>query len=442
MARFLLATMPIPGHILPMSLVAEELILHGHEVVWYGSAFFKDKIEATGARFMPIVSALDYGDNRYDVYFPDRAGLKGLQQIVFDFRHLFVDSIEGHVKDLKAILRDFKADVLVHDPAVVAGKILGESGVIPNALLSITVLGIPGREVAPFGLGIPPMPGAAGVLRNKALRTMANKAVFRELNKHLGAVLDRLSFPRFPFGPFASDFLYLQPSVPQFDYPRSDLPRSVHFIGPLLPHFNGEFAEPDWWRDVTNARKPVVLVTQGTIATDSTELIQPALQALANEDVLVVATTGGKDFAGPIPKNARVAKFIPFNMLMPHVSAYVTNGGFGGVTIALAHGVPCVCAGVTEDKPEVGNRVAYAGVGINLKTARPTPEQIRAAVGQIMREARYREGAKRMQAEFAKHDAPGEATALLEQLALTRKPVLRAAQNAWTTTDSLKLAAA
>ena len=433
MSRFLLATMPIPGHILPMTLIAEELILHNHEVVWYSSKFFKDKIEATGARFAPILSALDYGDNRYNDYFPERAALEGLQQIKFDFKHLFLDGIEGQLKDLRAILTDYPADVLVHDPAMVAGKILGETGVIPNAVLNITVLGIPGRDVAPFGLGMPPMPGALGRLRNRVMRAIASNIVFGDVNQHGGAILDRLHFPRFPFGPLDSTFLFLHPGVPQLEYPRTDLPPSVHFIGPLLPHFNGEFAEPEWWGDVTNARKPVVLVTQGTIATDNMELIQPTLQALANEDVLVVATTGGKDFDAPMPANARVTKFIPFNVVMPHVSAYVTNGGFGGVTIALAHGVPCVCAGTTEDKPEVGNRVAYSGVGINLKTARPTPDQIRNAVGQIMREARYRDNAKRIQVEFAKHDAPNEATRLLAQLALTRKPVLRSSQDAWTT---------
>ena len=65
---------------------------------------------------------------------------------------------------------------------------------------------------------------------------------------------------------------------------------------------------------------------------------------------------------------------------MPFVDAYVTNGGFGGVVIALASGVPVVSAGTTEDKAEVGGRVAYAGVGINLKTNRPTEAALRAAI--------------------------------------------------------------
>ncbi len=54
-------------------------------------------------------------------------------------------------------------------------------------------------------------------------------------------------------------------------------------------------------------------------------------------------------------------------------SVYVTNGGYGGVQYALRHGVPIVAAGGKEDKPEVGARVAWSGVGRRIRTEHPTP---------------------------------------------------------------------
>ena len=51
MSRFLFATMPIVGHVAPIAPVARELINRGHEVTWYTSKHFKDKITATGATF-------------------------------------------------------------------------------------------------------------------------------------------------------------------------------------------------------------------------------------------------------------------------------------------------------------------------------------------------------------------------------------------------------
>ena len=54
--------------------------------------------------------------------------------------------------------------------------------------------------------------------------------------------------------------------------------------------------------------------------------------------------------APPLPANARVAGLLPYDQLMPRLSAFVTNGGYGGLNAALAHGVPVVVAGDTEDK--------------------------------------------------------------------------------------------
>jgi UDP:flavonoid glycosyltransferase YjiC (YdhE family) len=148
------------------------------------------------------------------------------------------------------------------------------------------------------------------------------------------------------------------------------------------------------------------------------------LEALAGEDVLVIAAGVTSEDLGDVPPNARVEAFIPFKPLLPHVDLYITNGGFGGVHYALANGVPIVCGGTTEDKPEICNRVAYSGVGINLKTDRPTPQRVQEAVKRVLSEPRYRQRARELQAELAQHDAPAEAATLLERLADTQRPVV------------------
>jgi UDP:flavonoid glycosyltransferase YjiC (YdhE family) len=102
----------------------------------------------------------------------------------------------------------------------------------------------------------------------------------------------------------------------------------------------------------------------------------------------------------------------------------VTNGGYNGVQMALANGVPLVVAGQTEDKPEVCARVQWSGVGINLKTNKPTPTQIREAVNKIRRSSHYRQKAKLFQAEIARYDAATLSATLLEQLAATKQPVV------------------
>ncbi|NTU78597.1 MAG: hypothetical protein HGA45_04200 [Chloroflexales bacterium] len=127
----------------------------------------------------------------------------------------------------------------------------------------------------------------------------------------------------------------------------------------------------------------------------------------------------------PLPANVRSVPFVPFGALLPHVDVMVTNGGYGGVQFALAHGVPLVVAGMSEEKPEIAARVAWSGAGINLKTRRPTPRQIRAAVRTALTDPRYRRSAERIRDDYARHNAPEAAGELLEQLAATGQPVLR-----------------
>jgi UDP:flavonoid glycosyltransferase YjiC (YdhE family) len=173
----------------------------------------------------------------------------------------------------------------------------------------------------------------------------------------------------------------------------------------------------------------VIHVTQGTVANSSPQLIAPALEGLAGEDALVVLSTGGRPVEsmrlGALPANARIGAFLSYPELLPRTAAMVTNGGYGGVQTALSYGVPLAVGGTTEDKPEVANRVAWSGAGINLKTSSPKPAQVRHAVRALLDDGHYRARARTLQAEYARYDAVTIAAGLLEQLAATGRPVLR-----------------
>lgn len=429
MARFLIASQPITGHVLPAIPVVRALVGRGHEVWWYGGQRFRAQAEAAGAHFAGYEHAYDYDDRDYDAAFPGRSALAGLNQIRFDLRKLFIEQAAEQHRDLTAILARFPADVVLGDPSMFAAVTVEETGGPPSAIYNVSCLGLAGREVAPFGLGLSPSASPLGRLRNRALRFLAPNVIFREASAALARQCADIGVaPRKFQGTVLSPNLFLQPTVAAFEYPRSDLPPQVHFIGALLLDRPAEFVAPSWWEELFAARRPVVLVTQGTVATAPSELIVPTLSGLVGDDVLLVAV-GVRDpdelGLASLAPNVRVERFVPFTPLLPLVDVYVTNGGFGGVQYALSHGVPIVVAGTTEDKPEIGNRVAHAGAGINLRTSSPTPQQVADAVRTVLREPRYRVAAQVIQAELNRHNAPEEAATLLEQLAATRAPVLR-----------------
>jgi MGT family glycosyltransferase len=425
-SSFLFATQPITGHVVPAVPVIRTLVERGHDVRWYAGTKFRSRVEAAGAEFVAYEQAYDYDDDDYDAAFPGRSQLKGLDQLRFDINHLFIEQFQPQHRDLVAELARRPADVVVGDPTVGAAFTVNELGGPPNAVYNITCLGINGREVAPFGLGIPPSGSLAGRARNRALEFLAPNVIFRKASHQIARESQALGVaPRKFTGVLLSPYLFLQPTAEAFEYRRSDLPPQVHFIGALLPDAPDDFAPAAWWPEVVDKPRPVVLVTQGTVATNARELVAPAVQGLAGEDVLVIAAGADPAALGTVPANARVERFVPFKPLMPMVDVYVTNGGFGGVQFALSNGVPLVAGGKTEDKAEIANRVAYSGCGINLKTATPTAAQVGDAVRKLLGDPKYRENARRIQAELAAKDAATEAVTLLERLAETKAPVLR-----------------
>jgi len=65
--------------------------------------------------------------------------------------------------------------------------------------------------------------------------------------------------------------------------------------------------------------------------------------------------------AVPIPRNARVAPFLPHGDLLPHFDLMITNGGFGGVQHARSRmEPPLIIGGDNEDMPEVAARINHS----------------------------------------------------------------------------------
>jgi UDP:flavonoid glycosyltransferase YjiC (YdhE family) len=94
----------------------------------------------------------------------------------------------------------------------------------------------------------------------------------------------------------------------------------------------------------------------------------------------------------------------------------ITNGGFGGTQNALAHGIPVIVAGATEDKMEVAARVEYSGTGINLKKQQPKPKDIKNAAREILCDPLYKKKAEELKLIYTQYDAPSLAVGYIKNL--------------------------
>jgi MGT family glycosyltransferase len=420
MLHFLLTTGTGAGHVNPVLPIARTLVERGHEVVWITGRGYEAKVKATGASFHPFPEAIDSSVLGVYKFYPEYAKLKGLAQTRYMLKHLFLDACSAELEVMDSILSQFPADVLVSDVAIFAPYFKSELGGPPSALISFVPLALPSRDTAPYGLGVLPGNSWLAGVRNRLLNYVGHHILLRDVTRYANAIRSELGLAPLdkPFlrAMFEIPDLVICLTTPAFEYPRSDLPENVHFVGPVFPKLDADFQSLPWWHDLSRP-VPVILVNQGTEATDLYDLVQPTITALKDEPVLVIAVPVQEGQLGDLPDNVRAEPFIPFDRLLPHVDVMVSNGGYGGTQMALAHGIPLVIAGETEDKMEVGARVEWTCTGINLRKQRPSPDLVRRAVKEVLANPRYRKNAGAIQAEFAKFDAPARSSDLLESLA-------------------------
>jgi UDP:flavonoid glycosyltransferase YjiC (YdhE family) len=419
--KILIASTPATGHLNPL-LTMRILIAEGHEVVGLSGSALREPIESIGAEFRPLPAGADFDLRDLLSVVPELKNIPpGPQWLRVALERVFVDTIPAQHKGLQQVLRDFPAEIIIGDNMIfgVLPMLLGpRSQRPPIVLCGTSILHWRREDGAPPFAGLPPATTQAQLNAYAAISREHDRVVDQPLAHRLKDLgVGPLSMTAFDAVVELAD-AYMQLTVPSFEFPR-DIPPSVHFIGalPIIPH---QAPLPAWADELDGSRK-VVLVTQGTLANHNFGLlIAPTLAALANEpDLLVVVTAGGRPvdaIPGPIPGNARLASYLPFEWVLPKVDVFVTNGGYGSVNQAMSFGIPLVTAGLTEDKADVNARVAWSGVGIDLATNEPTPQALREAVRSVLDKPNYRWRAWLMAEEFDEIDTRSEILRIVSQV--------------------------
>ncbi len=418
MARFMLTAMPFTGHVTPLRAVAAALVACGHDVRFYTGAAFREPVESTGSRLVPWRAAPDFDENDISATFPRLLGEKGIRQLLINVQDVFIRTSPAQVEDLTAEWEREPWDAIAGDEVSVGAAFFAEQTRIPWGTIALLPLNLIGKQGPPSGMGLAPGRNPLTKLRDAALRaavplfSRSLAGPLAQARATIGLPPSTRTFDRVVFSPR----LVVASGSPLLDYERTDRPPSVQYVGLLTPTPTPS-PLPDWWGDLDG--RTVVHVTQGTQNIDPSDLLRPALEALADRDVLVVVATGvrGRDtLPFPVPANARVAGFLPYPQLLPEVDVVITNGGWGGTLAALSHGIPLVIAGGDLDKPEIAARVAWAGAGVNLKTGTPTATQVARGFERVAQDPSYRRAAARVGGQLNALGGAPHAAELLEGL--------------------------
>jgi UDP:flavonoid glycosyltransferase YjiC (YdhE family) len=404
-AHYLLAASSIPGHLTPLLALGSDLVRRGHEVTFLADPQYRDAIRQRRMRHHPLPPTAAPRSHR------PGAAAPGLLQRFLNGRHdmseVFIAPMAAQWSAVRGLLENRRVDALLCDIAFTGALPLLLS---PRPRPRVVVCGVgplmlSSSDTPPFGMSWHPK----SFMNYSRMNRVVSDVFFRGVRLRLDDALRSVGAGQSPV--FITDWPLLadhvvQLSIPDLEYPRRDLPATVSFAGPVLPQRLP--SRPT--RRPRRRAKTVIHVTQGTWDNrDLTELVIPTVRTLGSrDDTAVIATTGrhGQTML-PImlPRNAFVTDFVPYESLLPIVDVMVTNGGYGGVQHALAHGIPLVIAGATSDKPEVAARVAYAGAGIDLRTSRPRASDLTDAIDRVLTQPRYRAAADRLGREMLRYNA-------------------------------------
>jgi UDP:flavonoid glycosyltransferase YjiC (YdhE family) len=439
-AHVVIGALPFVSHLTPMKTIAQHLVALGYQVTFITAGKFRPSIEAIGATCFVPPDWKGFEESplaRSASKIPSSSPVPGVNLMASRW---FMNAIPLQFNAVQEILALSKTEnpsrpvVLLPEASfLVSLPILLEApGLRPKGVISVG--NIPILDVRPHlpppASGLVPDSSPEGRKRNEELNKayLESTAVLRrELNtilRDLGAK-ETDQYRQNAVLNLSTTFLQLCPA--SLEYPRVDAYPRLRFTGGL-PRPKKETHDPselpDWWGDVTNrGTTKIVAVSQGTVVTSPETLIIPTLEALkGQDDILVIVALGKRGATFPaeysIPKNARVADWIPFDELLPLSDVFVTNGGYGSFQNAVANGVPLVIAPpFFADKRDIAARVEWSGTGVNLRTGTPTSEALEEAVLEVFRDKKYKKRVLEVKKEIESYEPMAIIASAIDEVA-------------------------
>jgi MGT family glycosyltransferase len=402
--KALLYTSPARGHLYPAIPIVRELLARGHAVAGVTLAEEQSLLTGLGAEARAIDPAV------VDIELDDWRGSSVLTR---GHRALLAIAARARCEapDLERAIAAHDPDVILLDVNCWGAAIVAEASGRPWAMYSPYLLPLPSRDVPPYGYGLTPAHGPLGVVRDAFARQLmrggfdftAMPSINRLRAKHGLPTLARYS------DVLARPKCLIALTSEGFEYPRSDWPANVLFVGPLA--WAPPSPAPDWLAELED---PFVLVTCSTERQRDAHLITVALEALPQTGTSVIATSAAHDPSDfPAPPRSRVVRFLAHEQVLPRAGCVVCHGGMGITQKALAAGVPLVVVPFGRDQLETARRVEVAQAGVRLPSRRLSAARLREAVARAIE---LRPGAERVAAVFARAGGERAAVDALEQI--------------------------
>ncbi|MFB7300808.1 glycosyltransferase [Streptomyces rubiginosohelvolus] len=384
--RLLFTTLPGTSHALPWISLAQAAQSAGHDVL---AAVSGPALRTAADAGLAAVST-DDGEARRayhklaDMLAEGGSGMEiGGEEMGRFVGSVFADTSTAMIDGLLAAARNWRPDLVVYTPPMVAG------------LLTARVLGVP---AVMHGLGTPlptPMPALAGFAAEAAKRGVP------EFTKEVRDIEIDVS----------------PPSLDPFAPPRQ--PAHRQSVLPMrFTAYTGGSQLPGWLLEPRE--RPRVVATLGSFTHwfGEGDLMREIVLATRDSGVdLVVATAGAELQAlpDPLPDHVTLVDWVPMRNLLAVSDAVVHHGGLGTMYAAFAAGVPQLVLPAAAGPALANARTVVArGTGALLDMEQASSTALKSAVEDVLNTASYRTASAEVAEEMAAMPTPAR---VVDQLA-------------------------
>jgi zeaxanthin glucosyltransferase len=387
-------SMPLAGHLNPMTALARRLQSRGHEVVFIGFPDVEPFARAAGLHFVPYCEK-EFPAGSVSELFRPVSKLHGLEVTRWSVREASGEIFRAASEHLPQTLAKTGVEALVIDTIHSFLQLVPMSLGMPFAQIW-NILHIDFSGATPPCFFSWPHETTPEALARNAEGVKTAREIFTPVRQIAMEYAEKVGLPIDWNDPAAimSKLAVITQTPKEFDFPGIAWPAQFHYAGPLHDS-EGRRRTPFPWEQLTSDR--FIYASLGTLVNGMEYVYKTILQAVGRLPNIQVALSVGKnvylDSVGPIPPNVIVVRTAPQLDLLKRAALCITHGGLNTVLESLGQGVPMVAIPIGYDQPGVAARVAHHGVGEFLEVEDLTVDRLHALIQKVLETPSYRDKA-------------------------------------------------
>lgn len=416
-------SLPLSGHMNPMTALARKLQSRGNEVVFIGVPDSEATVRAADLDFVPFCEK-EYPPGSVEKSWGEIARMQGIEVIRYSIRELTPGLVKAALEHLEEKIVKNGIEALVIDTAYRYLELVPMRLKMPYAQVW-NILPYETSGKTPICLFNWPHENTPEALaRNlEGVRMLGEFGQYALAHAKTYAAKHRFPIDWNDRAATASKFAIVSQTPEEFDYPGISWPPQFHYTGPFHDdHGRKPVLFP--WEKLTD--KPLIYASLGTLVNGLEDVYRKILDTVeALPDVQLVLSIGkhiNPADLGRIPSNAIVVSSAPQIELLKRASLCITHAGLNTALEALAQGVPMVAIPIGFDQPGVAGRIAYHGAGEFVDIGELTGERLSELVKTVLGNPSYREKARYFQKAIAETKGLELAAEIIER-AFTKNQV-------------------